>query len=653
MTSPMRTTHTHASLEHWRLRRDVDNLAWLTFDRAGHSTNALSHATLEELGKVLDILAAELPAGLIIQSGKTDSFIVGADIHAFAELEDAAAASAFVALGWNIFDRLAHVPYPTLALINGTCLGGGLELALACTRRIVIDSPKTTMGLPEVMLGIVPGWGGMRRLPQTIGAPAALDMMLSGRNIDASRAVRMKLADFKVAPRLAEISAQRHVTTKRAPARERGLGAWLNMPLLKSISAWRARKTVDRRDPYHHYDAPRAIIDIWSRHHGNPLQAQEVVEQLFTSATTRNLLRVFHLQERLKSLARPRPLHADAVPVRTPARIHIVGAGVMGGDIAAWCALKGLTVTLQDTDSKRVGEALGRAHTLFLRRLRQPLLVRNALDRLIPDPQGHGISRADIVLEAIVEDGDAKRALYREIEPRMLPDAVLATNTSSLALVDLLPALHTPQRLVGIHFFNPVAQLPLVEVVASECSGDSYLVRARALVGALSKLPLPVKDVPGFLVNAVLAPYMQEAIRCVDEGLAPESVDAAMLAFGMPMGPIELADKVGLDIVLAAGRQLTGAEHAPAALMRLVEQGNLGAKTGRGFYPWRDGRAVKNGTGRSDVALSTRLLEPLVKQARKQLDARVVEDADLVDAAMIFGAGYAPFTGGPLHSQNS
>lgn len=635
------------SLQHWQLTHEPSGLAWLMFDQQGRSTNTFSSATLAELNLALDYLERQQPAGLIFESGKADSFVVGADIHAMSELKDFREVRSFIEKGAATFERISALPYPTLALINGTCLGGGLEFALACRRRIVVDTPSTRLGLPEVMLGIVPGWGGMKRLPATVGAPLGLDLMLSGRTLDAQRAVRAQLADLKVAPRLARQSARAHVMTGKKPARASGVGAVLNVPLFRRFTAWRASKAVDARDPYHHYAAPRAILDIWSRHGGDPLRAPALVESLFTSATARNLVRVFFLQERLKSFARFKGETRGQDPA--PSHVHVIGAGTMGGDIAAWCAYKGMTVTLTDTDATRITAAQTRARKLFAKRLRNRLHARDAFDRLIPDPDGHGVNRADIVLEAIAENADAKRALYRAIEPRMKVDAVIATNTSSLLLSELYPALKLPQRLVGAHFFNPVSRLPLVEVVSSNVSGAAYLSRTARWVGMLGKLPLPVRDTPGFLVNAVLAPYMQEAILCVQEGIPPEAVDEAMLAYGMPMGPIELADKVGLDVVKAAGEQLVDVSHVPAVLQRLIDKGHLGEKTGKGFYPWRNGRAVKDGKGRVDPGLTHRLLVPLREKAQRQLDAGVVEDADLIDAGMIFGAGYAPFTGGPLH----
>ena len=638
-------------LQHWQITHEASGLTWLTFDQQESSANTFSAVTLAELNLALDYLDTNQPTALIFESGKTDSFVVGADIRAMSELKDFRQVQAFIETGYATFERISALPYPTLALISGACLGGGLEFALACRRRIVVDAASTRLGLPEVMLGIVPGWGGIKRLPATVGAPLGLDLMLTGRTLDADRALRAQLADIKVAPRLARQSARAHVMTRNKPARAGGPGALLNVPLFRKFTAWRAAKTVDARDPYHHYPAPRAILDIWSRHDGNPLRTLDQVETLFASATARNLVRVFFLQERLKSFARAKGETRALDPA--PSHVHVIGAGTMGGDIAAWCAYKGMTVTLTDTDATRIAAAQTRARKLFAKRLRNTLHARDAFDRLIPDPEGHGVSRADIVLEAIAENAEAKRALYRAIEPRMKVDAVLATNTSSLLLSELYTALKLPQRLVGAHFFNPVARLPLVEIVSSNVSGAAYLSRTTRWVGMLGKLPLPVRDAPGFLVNAVLAPYMQEAILCVQEGMPPEAVDEAMLAFGMPMGPIELADKVGLDVVKAAGEQLVDVSHVPAVLQRLIDNGHLGEKTGKGFYPWRNGRAVKDGKGRVDPGLTHRLLAQLREKAQRQLDAGVVEDADLVDAGMIFGAGYAPFSGGPLHQASA
>lgn len=636
------------TLSHWRLERDPDGLAWLTFDRAGSAVNALSADTMAELATVLDALDAQPPKGLVIRSGKATGFIVGADVNEFAELNTPEQGRALVARGWNLFNRLAAARYPTLALIQGHCLGGGLELALACRYRLVEDAPGASLALPEVMLGIFPGWGGMLRLPAVIGAPAALDMMLTGRGADARRAAALGLADARVPTRLLQAAARGMVLSGKPPRRARGLGAWLNRWPLKAVAANRARKQVAAKDPLGHYPAAPAIIELWEKRGGNALQAPALIDTIIASDTARNLLRVFRLQERLKANGR----QAGIAPVR---HVHVVGAGVMGGDIAAWCALKGLTVTLQDQDMTRIAPAIKRAAALFSRRLKDRRAARAAFDRLVPDPAGGGVPLADVVIEAISENPEAKRGLYQSLEPRMKADALLATNTSSLSLETLGAGLARPERLVGIHFFNPVAKMPLVEVVHADGTAADTLARASAFVGQIGKLALPVRSAPGFLVNAVLAPYMLQAMRSVDEGVSPTAVDAAMVAFGMPMGPLELADTVGLDIARAAGQELAGGAEPPRCLAEKLARGDLGKKSGRGFYTWRDGKPVKDGQGaaRAPAGLAEGLIQPLVDATRERVEAGVVADADLADAGVIFGTGFAPFTGGPLHYQSS
>lgn len=631
---------------HWRLDYDADSLAWLTLDRAQSAVNALSTEVMTELASVLDVLDVKAPKGLIIRSGKSTGFIVGADINEFANLTTPEQGQTLVARGWNLFNRLAAVPYPTLALIQGNCLGGGLELALACRYRLVADQAGASLALPEVMLGIFPGWGGMLRLPALIGAPAALDMMLTGRGMDTRRAASTGLADARVAPRLLESAARAMVLSGKARRRARGIAGWLNRAPFKAFLAKQVRKRIAKKDPHTHYPAAAAIVELWEKHNGNALHAPALIERIIASDTARNLLRVFHLQERLKAYGK--------VPgIEKIRHVHVVGAGVMGGDIAAWCALKGLRVTLQDQEVARMAPAFEHAGELFRRRLKEPRAARAAFDRLIPDPAGDGVATADLVIEAISENPQAKRALYLDLESRMKPTALLATNTSSLSLEMLREGLSRPERLVGIHFFNPVAKMPLVEVVQAAGDDGQAQARACAFVGQIDKLPLPVISAPGFLVNAVLAPYMLEAMRCVDEGISAETLDAAIVEFGMPMGPIELIDTVGLDIALAAGAQLSDGAKAPRCLTERVERHHLGKKTGTGFYAWINGKPVKKAADPIPEALAQRLIQPLIARTRHQLDNGVVLDAELADAGVIFGTGFAPFTGGPLHYQDS
>jgi 3-hydroxyacyl-CoA dehydrogenase/enoyl-CoA hydratase/3-hydroxybutyryl-CoA epimerase len=629
-------------MRHWNLTRDAHGIAWMRLDTADASMNKLSAEVLAEFSAQLDEFDLKPPSGMIIQSAKDSGFIAGADVEEFKVLDKPQQAQEIIARGWHLFNRLAAVPYPTLSLIRGICLGGGLEISLACRYRIAVDEPATRLGLPEVLLGIVPGWGGMMRLPRLIGPQSALDMMLTGKTLDARRAKRVGLVDLAVPARLMERSAAELIRSGRPPHRPSGLPALMNHPLMRPIIAAMAKKQVAKKARPEHYPAPYAIIDLWQKADGDPLKMPQLMQTIIGSPTTKNLLRVFFLQERLKSLGKESSFKAK--------HLHVIGAGTMGGDIAAWGALRGLTVTLQDQDISRIAPAIGRAGALFKKRLRDPLLRRAAMDRLIPDTTGEGIQHADVVIEAIFENLQAKHALLQQIEPRLKPGAILATNTSSLRIEDLRTALADPSRLVGIHFFNPVAMMPLVEVIAAAGTQPQAAADAAAFVRSIDKLPLPVKSAPGFLVNAVLAPYMLGAMRKLDEGVAPSVIDAAMRRFGMPMGPIELADTVGLDIALAAGRQLSDVASPPTCLMERVEQGHLGKKSGRGFYEWSKG-AIAN---RSDVAaipegLAESLIAPLVDRTEALVQAGVIADADLADAGVIFSTGFAPFRGGPLN----
>jgi 3-hydroxyacyl-CoA dehydrogenase/enoyl-CoA hydratase/3-hydroxybutyryl-CoA epimerase len=631
--------------QHWQLTRDGDGLEWLTLDRAGASTNTLSAAVMEELRAVLARLAADPPRGLVIRSGKANGFIAGADVDEFGELKSVDDATALVRRGWDIFQELAATPYPTLALVRGFCLGGGMELALACRYRVAVDEPATRLGLPEVMLGIVPGWGGIKRLPRLTGAPAALDLLLTGRTVDARRARKLGIADECVPPRIMENTARGVLLSKPPPRRVPfPLSLTLNR-LVRPVIAAQARKEVASRARREHYPAPYAILDIWVKHDGDPLAAAPSdpasIAHLLQSPTARNLIRVFKLQERLKAFGKD-----SESAIR---HVHVVGAGTMGGDIAAWCALRGLTVTLQDQNAERLAPAIGRAAKLFADRLRDPLRARDAFDRLVPDVAGDGVARADVIIEAIFENLEAKQKLFVALESKAKPTALLATNTSSIPLEDISAPLADPTRLIGLHFFNPVARMMLVEIVVGRRTRADLVPVAAAFARKIDKLPLPVKSAPGFLVNRILAPYLMEAMRCVDEGIAPETVDEAALAFGMPVGPIELADSVGLDICLAVGKMLGGGAEPPKKLTELIAAGALGRKTGRGFYDWTGGKAAKRPPGAAAAGLAARLIDPMLAEARAALAEGIVADADLVDAGAIFGTGFAPFTGGPLH----
>jgi 3-hydroxyacyl-CoA dehydrogenase/enoyl-CoA hydratase/3-hydroxybutyryl-CoA epimerase len=500
------------------------------------------------------------------------------------------------------------------------------------------------MALPEVMLGILPGWGGVMRLPRLVGPTAALDMLLSGKGIDAKRAKRMGLADAAVPPRIMDNTARMMLLEAPAPRKLSLLQGWMNGPL-KDLVASQARKQLAKKARREHYPAPFAILELWQKYDGDPFAPPPgdpaSIATLIEGDTARNLIRIFFLQERMKALGKDSEFAAN--------HVHVIGAGVMGGDIAAVCAMRGLTVTLQDQNAERLAPAMNRAAELFKRRLRDKMRIRDATDRLIPDVSGDGARHADVIIEAIFENLDAKRALFARLEKIAKPGAMLASNTSSLKLADIAANLDSPSRLVGIHFFNPVPQMQLVEVVSAAITDAAIARNAAAFVRQIDKLPLHVKDAPGFLVNRVLGPYMANAFRMAGEGMALETIDAAMEQFGMPMGPIELADTVGLDICLHAGKALSGSTEPPRRLVDLVAAGKLGKKTGSGFYTWVGGKAQKAAPGAVDDALIEQLIRPYLDEARKVVAEGIVADADLADAGLIFGTGFAPFRGGPMH----
>ncbi len=628
--------------KHFHWQTDREGLAWLTFDKRGESANTFSREALEELGRALAAIQLEKPKGLVIRSAK-DGFVAGADVEEFTRFKSGAEAMAFVKLGWDVFQQLRELPFPTTAMVNGFCMGGGMELALACRYRVALDE-SARFALPEVMLGIMPVWHGVQWLPKLVGPGPALDLLLTGKTLDARRAKRIGLVDQAVPLRILENTA-RLVTLENRGRKKLPLSQRI-MLFMRGFVVSQARKQVARKAKRSHYPAPYAILELWKKYDGDPFAAARdpscSIESLFDHPTTANLIRIFFLQDRLKSAAKDVAF--------APRHVHVVGAGVMGGDIAAICALRGLRVTLQDTAPERLAPAVKRAAELFKRRLRDKRRERDALDRLIPDTSGQGARQADVLIEAIFENLEAKRALFARLESLAKPDAILATNTSSLKLGDIATALKDPSRLVGIHFFNPVPILQLVEVVSGKRTSPDLARRAAAFVRQIDKLPLPAKDSPGFLVNRVLGPYMQNAFQMIDEGAKPETLDRAMEDFGMPMGPAELADTVGLDICLAAGKALAkGATSVPEILANKVALGHLGKKTGQGIYRYVDGKPVKGQPDAYDQTLVEALIEPYLHEAQAVLADSVVADADLVDAGLIFGTGFAPFRGGPLH----
>jgi 3-hydroxyacyl-CoA dehydrogenase / enoyl-CoA hydratase / 3-hydroxybutyryl-CoA epimerase len=634
---------------HWKLRRDDDRIAWLCFDKADASTNVLSRDVMVELNDQLAALEADLPTAVVVYSGKKSGFVAGADIKEFTALKDADQAYEMVRSGQQVLDRLEALKCPTIAMMNGFALGGGLELALACRYRILNDDPKTVIGLPEVKLGIHPGFGGTVRSIQLAGPMAAMEMMLTGKNIRPKQARAMGLVD-EIVParhleRAARMMALKPPKPRQLPLKERLMNAGPARKVLAGIF----EKQVAGKARRDHYPAPYAIIDLWKDYGDKPALMMEKearsIAALFCSDTSRNLVRVFLLQDKLKALG-GKAKHSFK-------HVHVVGAGVMGGDIAAWCALRGMTVSLQDREPKFIAPVIKRARKMYEKKLRDPRLVAAALDRLMPDVEGRGVRNADVVIEAIFEDAEAKKALFRTLEPQMKAGAILATNTSSIRLEDLQDALEQPDRLIGLHFFNPVAMMPLVEIIHTPATPQDEIDKGIAFARKIDKLPLPCLSSPGFVVNRVLMPYMMEALLAGEDGVPMPLIDDAAKRFGMPMGPVELADTVGLDVALHVAKILGAAYGIPVPdkLVEMVEKKRLGRKTGRGFYDWKDGKAVKKETkgAKAPQDLADRLVLPMVNEAIAVWRDGVVTDLDLLDAGIIFGTGFAPFRGGPIN----
>jgi 3-hydroxyacyl-CoA dehydrogenase / enoyl-CoA hydratase / 3-hydroxybutyryl-CoA epimerase len=636
---------------HFQLTRDADGIAWLLFDRADASANTLSADVMEELDLVLTALESQRPAGLVVRSAKKAGFIAGADVNEFRGTTDPRTVDTAIGRAHAVVDRLEGLKFPTVAVIHGFCLGGGLEVALACQSRIAIDGAR--FGFPEVMLGLHPGLGGTARFTELVNPMQAMTLMLTGKTIDARKAKSLGLVDAVTQERHVRNAVRDTVFGRLKRARPGALNAILNLAPLRGFLASRMRSEAAKAAPREHYPAPYALIDLWERHGGDKaamLAAEKAsFARLMVSPTAQNLIRVFFLREQMKKVA------GSGNKVE---HVHVIGAGAMGGDIAAWCASQGLRTTLADMKPEPVAGAVRRAADLYGKILRKRTDVRDALDRLIPDLDGEGVRNADLVIEAVPEKLELKQKVYAALEPKMKPGAILATNTSSIPLQDLRTTLQSPERLVGLHFFNPVSRLQLVEVVSHDGTNPVMLKEALAFVGAIDRLPLPVKSSPGFLVNRALTPYMLEAMVMLDEGIDKLTIDAAAEKFGMPMGPIELADQVGLDICLAVGDMLRSKfgdllPPTPAWLREKVAKGELGRKTGRGFYVWKDGKADKTpgaaASGQPTEEMIDRLMLPMSNVCVACLREGIVDDADMVDGAMIFGTGYAPFRGGPLN----
>ncbi len=642
-------TKPSSNTDHWNIRRDDNNILWLYFDKKDSSANTIGKNVLEELDDILSKAGEDLPKALVIRSMKKSGFCAGADIKQFQKLDENGMRD-MLTRGHKVLDGLEKFPRLTIAVIHGHCLGGGLELALACNLRIGVKG-KLQIGFPEVQLGVHPGLGGTFRLTNLIDPLEAMTMMLTGKSAYEKQTLKRGLVD--------EIVEERHIENAVKAAangdiekQDQGFkGHASNTMAARKLIAMQMRKKTEEKAPSKHYSAPYALIDLWEEYGGDrdKMQQQEInsFAKLVTGETAQNLIRVFFLQQTLKNLAK------DQSDI---AHVHVIGAGSMGGDIAGWCAMQGLKVTVSDQKADPVGKAIKNAADLCKSKHKSSLETRDTLDRLIPDLQDYGLKNADLVIEAVPENLDIKSDLYKRIEPQMKKGAILATNTSSIPLDDLAKSLKRPKDFVGLHFFNPVSKMLIVEVVSHNSISKKVQEEAVSFVGKISKLPAPVASYPGFLVNRALTPYLLEAILLIDEGVQKEEIDKAAEDFGMPMGPVTLIDQIGLDICQDVAEMLKDKLDKPVPdipkwLKQKIENGKLGKKSGEGLYKWKNGKPQKENVDNKgkDNDIADRLILPMLNACVECYREGVITDLDQLDGTMIFAAGFAPFRGGPIH----
>jgi len=637
------------NLQHFSLEQDADGIAWLCIDKADASANVLSSEVMTELSTAVDSLHASTPRGFVIHSGKQNGFVMGADINEFTSVTSPELAYEVTRLGQQVFDKIESLDCPTVAVINGFAMGGGLELVMAFDYRIALAGKKKILGLPEVKLGLHPGFGGTVRAVQICGVRPAMQLMLTGNPVTAEKGRRIGLVDRIAGEDNWRQAAKEMISAKPPKSQPPFVERILNLPFVRPFIKSMLIKQVASKARKEHYPAPYAMIDLWAHYGASPRTGYEAEARSFAdlmcTSTSRNLVRVFFLQNKLKGQGNK--------PSSRASHVHVIGAGVMGGDIAAWCALRGLDVTLQDREQKYIDPAMERAQKLFRKRVRDDDERQAVSARLRSDVNGDGVADADLIIEAIYENLEAKQALYKVVEETMKDGAILATNTSSIRLEELRTNLQDPQHFIGIHFFNPVAVMPLVEIIRCADTSQDALDIGFAFIKGIGKFPLECKSSPGFVVNRILAPYMTEAMHLVQEGVALASIDEAAVAFGMPIGPVELVDSVGLDVVLHVSKVLGSKMDGPVPenLAGMVDAGNLGRKSGQGFYSWIDGKAVKPPEDPSSVPsdIEDRLVLAMVNEAVSCLSDGVVTDPELLDAGIIFGTGFAPFRGGPLN----
>jgi 3-hydroxyacyl-CoA dehydrogenase/enoyl-CoA hydratase/3-hydroxybutyryl-CoA epimerase len=650
----------------------ADGICTLTFDREGSSANIFDPATLHELDAHLAFIEGNGGVrGVILATAKPKIFVAGADLNAFAKNADEQALGEMVDLGHRVFRRLNRLPIPSVAAIHGTCLGGGFELALACDWRIASTDKATKLGLPETQLGILPAWGGSTRLPRLIGLPAALGLILTGKQLVGAQALKAGVVDELAHPEYLLASAQELLARGKRRAKSPPLA---NRALFSAIVAAKARKDV-RAKTRGHYPAPLKAIEVCTYAAGHSVEAGLAAErkgflELVRTPECRALMSVFFLQERAKKLSTGA---APAAPVRVR-KVAVIGAGTMGAGIAQWVSARGYPVRLKDVSPDALSRGLHAIEKVYAEAVKRRVFTlaegTAGLDRVTPVHTDVPLADIDLVIEAALEKLDVKQAIFRDLEKRVGPEAVLATNTSALSIDQIAGGLARPERVVGMHFFNPVHRMQLVEIVRGARTSPQALETALQFTKALGKLPVIAKDSPGFLVNRILLPYMVEAVWLFSEGVPAEEIDRAMLDFGMPMGPMRLCDEVGLDVAQHVAKDLERRLPNPVpindTLEKMVTQGWLGKKSGEGFYVYPAGgkgretpnpetRSLQAGTPRvSDAATQRdRMVLIMVNEAARVLAEGVVESPEDVDFGMIMGTGWAPFRGGPCRYADS
>lgn len=654
-------------------------IATLLFDLPGEKVNKLSTAVMEELDtQLLSIEKRTDIRGLIIASGKEDIFIAGADISEIEEIKDPKKGKELAARGQEILNRIENLPFPVVAAINGATLGGGMELALACHYRVATDRPKTVLGLPEVKLGIHPGFGGTQRLPRLIGLRNSLDIILSGKNVYPKKALRLGLIDKMVPAEYLIDQAVKLIDKKAGPSYRRPTGLRKKPSLLD--------RALEMTSPGRDFIFKKAEESVMKRTRGNypsTLKAIQVMKEglqlhlegglaieasaLGEMAATdecKNLITVFYLQETLKKETFVGK-DVKTAPVESAA---VLGAGVMGGGIAQLFAEKNIPVRMKDIDNNALGHGLKSAADVFKGKLKKRIIDKREFDHKMGNISTtldySGFNRAQIVVEAVVEKMEIKKVVFAECEGRVKEDSILASNTSSLSITEMAKALKKPERFAGMHFFNPVHRMPLVEVIRGEKTSDETTATIVALSKKLGKTPVVVKDKEGFLVNRLLMPYLNEAVYMLEEGATIDEMDEALLNFGMPMGAFILLDEIGIDIAWHVAEILYkafGERMKPAALMKnILDSGRLGKKNGKGYYIY-DGKKRKGPDGSvyalaggkkgglfSDTTIVDRTIFLMINEAALCLEEGIVAKPEHVDGGMIFGTGFPPFRGGLL-----